>query len=150
MQFDIEPPTYAGGMTYALPTAVSSNNMSVVLRELQTDGQLIGNYSLLCAYTSEMGSINQHSTKDAKSRDPAWQPCVMSGLSGVIPTHYCPGIGHKRILAMTLPPSNTETRGLSVTHVRVQVYSHYATGTQVPTLRDISLYDWSGKVESCV
>eukprot|EP00041_Stephanoeca_diplocostata_P031425 m.978381 g.978381 ORF g.978381 m.978381 type:complete len:539 (+) comp23956_c1_seq20:62-1678(+) len=140
-----------GGMTFALPAPAVSSNISIVLRELQTEGQLIGNYSLMCAYASTAPTTKQLVGQEAAVTDPAWEPCVMGGLSGVMPTKYFPGIGHKRILVLTAPQSNSDTGSQrSLTHVRVQVYSHFATGTQVPTLRDISLYDWMGKVESCV
>jgi len=117
-----------GTMTFSLPSATSSSNISLVLREDQRDGQLIGNYTLDCL----------------SSGSSSFAPCLQIGLSDVIPRDLFPGIGHKRILVLSQNASQ------SLTAVRLVVQSHFATGTQVPTLRDISLYDWSGGVEACV
>ena len=99
----------------------------MVLEEDLTDGQLIGNYSLLCK----------------ASRADSWQTCPMGELSGAIESTIYPGIGHKRILMLALdaPPQG----------IRVVVHSDFATGLQIPALARIALHNWSdGGVQSCV
>lgn len=59
------------------------------------------------------------------------------------------GVGHKRILVLDL--SKTEDARSSVVAVGVTVHAHFATGDQVPKLRDVVLYDWSDtSVMACV
>jgi hypothetical protein len=113
--------------------AAAAVNLSVVLREDQTTGQLIGNYSLECRTSS------------------GWSPCPPGTLSDTISkcqpqeNGVCgyTGVGHKRILVV-----GALLDGLS--GVRVVVHSHFAVGAQTPTLRDLSIFDWSGSIESCV
>ena len=54
------------------------------------------------------------------------------------------GIGHKRILLLNVKDSK------QLAAIRMTVVSHYAHGPQLPTLRDVALYDWGGSVEDCV
>jgi hypothetical protein len=57
--------------------------------------------------------------------------------------HRYVGVGHKRILMLAEPTP--------LSAVRVQVHSHFAMPGQTPTLRDITLYDWTGStIERCV
>ena len=133
---------------------VHASNISLVVREDQTEGQLIGNYSLQCAHAAASNggvawsrkptSNPQHgvASMDVSERLLVFSACAMGSLSGVIPAGLVAGIGHKRILM--LAPS-TPLHG-----VRVVVDTHFSTGVQVPALRDIALYDWGGKVMSCV
>eukprot|EP00040_Diaphanoeca_grandis_P029076 m.169306 g.169306 ORF g.169306 m.169306 type:complete len:509 (-) comp31560_c7_seq1:37-1563(-) len=108
-------------------------NMSVVIREDQTQGQLIGGYNLECQWSND----TTH-----------WSLCPMIGLTGVIPKDpMMVGVGHKSIVVMGPPTSPART----LTSVRVNVTSHYATGAQVPALRDVALYDWaSADIMACV
>jgi alpha-L-fucosidase len=112
-----------GIIEWLLPVGVNvagqGGNFSLVLEEDLTDGQLIGNYSLLC----------QGSHADS------WQPCPMGELSGAIESMLFPGIGHKRILILAL---DAPLRG-----IRVVIASNFAFGSQIPTLRKITLHDWS-------
>ena len=113
-----------GEISWRLPTAVSSANISLVIREDQTAGQLIGNYSLSCNHAG------------------AWTPCALGALPGVIPGTLAAGVGHKRILL--LAPA------APLLGVRLTVRSHFATAGQAPALRDMALYDWGGAVARCV
>ena len=113
-----------GEISWRLPTAVSSTNMSLVIREDQTDGQLIGNYSLSCNHAG------------------AWTPCALGALPGVIPGTLAAGVGHKRVL-MLAPAA-------PLLGVRLTVRSHFATAGQAPALRDMALYDWGGATARCV
>ena len=114
-------------IAWKLPAPVAlGSNVSIVLREDQRAGQLVGEYSLWCGASL----------------------CEMSALAGnVIPAYHDvarrsqTGIGHKRILLMA-PTAAFDT-------ITLKVASHYAVAGQTPTLRDISLFDWGGKVESC-
>ena len=108
---------------------VASGNLSLVVREDQTAGQLIGDYDLECT----------------GGGDGAWEPCVLAALPGVIPATPNAGVGHKRVLLLGPLASGQPIAGL-----RMIVSSHYATGAQIPTLRDMALYDWSGDAEECV
>jgi|TARA_B110000902_G_C13760911_1_gene380555 hypothetical protein len=54
------------------------------------------------------------------------------------------GVGHKRILLLNV------AGGKLLAAIRMKVVSHYAVGTQLPTLRDLALFDWGGNVEHCV
>jgi hypothetical protein len=118
-----------GAMTFTLPAPTTSTNFSLVLREDQREGQLIGNFSLECQFNSSAS---------------AFLPCESIGLANVIPKQLGAGVGHKRIFVLGQPA------GSRLFAIRLWVQSHYATGAQVPTLRDMSLYNWGGKVESCV
>ena len=118
-------------ITWKLPSPISGN-VSIVIREDQRAGQLIGEYSLWCGGSHGMS------------------PCEMAtlGPGSVIPAyHSAPrrtqnGIGHKRILLMALvDPVDTITLKIEVS---------YAVAGQIPALRDISLFDWGGKVRACV
>lgn len=120
-----------GTITWALPAALTrktSANMSIVLREDQRDGQLINQFHLEC--------------KDTTATD--FSPCSMGELTKVIPSNMpATGIGHKRILMLA--------NQASLAALRVVVDSSFAQQhAQVPRLRDIVLYDWSGVVEACV
>jgi hypothetical protein len=113
-----------GVIEWLLPgagVAAKGGNYSLVLEEDLTAGQLIGSYSLHCL-AAGAGS---------------WRPCAMGAISGAIESAAVPGIGHKRILMLAL---TAPLQGL-----RVVVRSNFATGTQIPALRSISLYDWSGR-----
>ena len=101
--------------------------MSIVIREDQRSGQLIGEYNFWCG-----GSL-----------------CEMATLGpDVIPAYSSAsqrmqnGIGHKRIL-MIAP-----TRAFAT--ITLKIKTHYASVGQTPALRDISLFDWGGKVRLCV
>jgi alpha-L-fucosidase len=113
-----------GIIHWMLPTGVvaKGGNYSLVLEEDLRNGQLIGNYSLMCC-ASDSGE--------------SWQPCPMGSLSDAIASTLFPGIGHKRILMLAL---DAPLRG-----IRVMVTSHFATGAQIPTLRRIALHNWSDK-----
>ena len=112
-----------GIIEWLLPVGVNvaaqGGNFSLVLEEDLTNGQLIGNYSLLCQ--------TLHGS--------SWQPCPMGELSGAIDSELFPGIGHKRILILAL--------GAPLRGIRVVVQSNFASGLQIPTLRKIALHDWS-------
>ena len=106
---------------------LAATNVSIVLREELSAGQLIGNFSLACR----------------EAGDDAWAPCAMGSLGdGVIPAIPGPGIGHKRILLIA-------PRG-ALTGIQLRVDSHFADAGQRPTLRSIELFDWGGDVEVCV
>jgi hypothetical protein len=119
-------------------SAAAAQNLSVVVREDQTMGQLINAWSLECRATA--------ATADQ------WGPCPVGSLSGSIPKCtpspesggpcVYTGIGHKRIVVIGAAPA-------SLSGVRVVVHSHFATGTQVPTVRDVELFDFS-QTKSCV
>ncbi len=120
----------------------SSANMSLVLREELKDGQLIGNFSLECLYL--------HGESPSTLNDDTWTSCKLLSMTGVIPsTPLAAGIGHKRIF-MIGADSNKEAVTSKLAGIRVVVASHYATGMQSPSLRDMALYDWSGSIETCV
>lgn len=125
----MEPPTtFAKPLPWG-PTA----NFSLVLQEDQTSGQLIGNFSLECLGSADTTAL------------PTWTPCPMLSLGTTIPAPPVgPGVGHKRILLL----GGGELA--SVSAIRLVVGSHFATGEQLPALRGLTLYDWSGSVESCV
>jgi alpha-L-fucosidase len=127
------------------PTGAPCENCSLVLMEDLSQGQLIGNYSLLCQ--------NECAAEDAACRaglEP-WKPCEMGALhldggAAAQPTigkGMVAGVGHKRILMLA-------AIGPPLLGLRVEVRSHFATGGQVPALRSMALYDWGGAVESCV
>eukprot|EP01065_Artemidia_motanka_P006266 TRINITY_DN1307_c0_g1_i2.p2 TRINITY_DN1307_c0_g1~~TRINITY_DN1307_c0_g1_i2.p2 ORF type:complete len:379 (+),score=116.78 TRINITY_DN1307_c0_g1_i2:522-1658(+) len=119
------PMSASGTMDWELKAPVTSTNVSVVLMEDQSKGQLISNFSL-----------------DCRSAAGDWKPCAMGSLPGVIPTCSeggCVGIGHKRVLMLA--------QGASA--LRLNVHSHFAVSGQVPTLRSAALFDW-GAAESCV
>ena len=52
------------------------------------------------------------------------------------------GVGHKRILMIQVSEP--------LLGIRLMVESHFATGVQIPALRDMALFDWSGEIEDCV
>ncbi len=122
----------AGRITWVLSaTAIekTSVNMSVVIREDQSDGQLIDRFHLEC----KNGSVTSK-----------FAPCSMGELAAVIPASMpSVGIGHKRILMLA------DHVGLAA--LRVVVDTSFAQhGGQNPRVRDMALYDWSGAVEACV
>ena len=120
-------------ITWAVPHSTKRcSNCSLVLREDQTRGQLIG------AFTLECNALHAPATD--------WTACTMGTLANVITAdaNSMVGIGHKRILLLNVKDSK------QLTAIRMTVVSHYATGTQLPTLRDVALYDWGGSVEDCV
>ena len=106
-----------------------NSNISIVLREDQRAGQLIGEYSLWCgASLCEMVTLGPGN--------------VIPAYAGSAAQRTQNGIGHKRILLMA------PTKAFDV--ITLKIKTHYAVGGQTPALRDISLYDWGGKVRSCV
>ncbi|CAE7233501.1 FUC1 [Symbiodinium natans] len=121
---DALPMDVNGFIEWSFPV-VTSKNVSIVLREDQHDGQLIGDYLLEC--------------RNASSQ--AFEICRMGAIEHVIPSEPYAGIGHKRIL-MLAPEVPFDA-------LRLVVWSHYAVGMQVPTLRDIELFDWT-RVEHCL
>eukprot|EP01062_Namystynia_karyoxenos_P019965 TRINITY_DN1754_c0_g1_i4.p1 TRINITY_DN1754_c0_g1~~TRINITY_DN1754_c0_g1_i4.p1 ORF type:complete len:492 (+),score=146.75 TRINITY_DN1754_c0_g1_i4:81-1556(+) len=121
-----------GAAEWVLPAPVSSANVSLVIEEDLTQGQLIGNYSFQCAPPS--GAALQ------------WAPCTLGSMSGVIPAcagGVCTGVGHKRILMLL------QEGGDLLGAVRVQLHSHFADPGQAPALRSMALYDWDGAVFDC-
>ena len=117
-------------ITWKLPEPIGGgvvNNVSIIIREDQRAGQLIGEYSLWCGEsmcemaTLERGVIPAYSSASQRTQN---------------------GIGHKRILLMA-PTSSFDT-------ITLKIKTHYATAGQTPALRDIRLFDWGGKVRSCV
>jgi len=124
------------GIEFPVMPASATQNLSVVVREDQTSGQLIANFSLECKSTAAG----------------PWVGCPPGSLSGAIPFCHAAGsssacmyvgMGHKRVLVLgTLP------NGLA--GIRIVVHSHFATGDQIPTVRDLEMFDWSGPTESCV
>ena len=123
-------------ITWTLPAATTTvggcTNCSLVVREDQTRGQLIGAYTLQCRAVG------------AASTD--WSACTMGSLGTVIRSDAAAltGVGHKRILLLNV------AGGKLLAAIRMKVVSHYAVGTQLPTLRDLALFDWGGNVEHCV
>jgi hypothetical protein len=115
---------------FEIGVPVKGTNISVVLREDQTHGQLIGNYSLHCGSATVLTA------------------CSMGSMLDVIPAFQYDsdqlqtGIGHKRILMISQErPFDT---------LVLKIWSHFAAFDQRPALRGISLYDWGGKVMACV
>ena len=122
------PMNQAGVIEWTLPpTGAACHNCSLVLEEDLTEGQLIGDYSLLCRVGA--GS---------------WKPCDLGSLSTdgtpAIPAKLVAGIGHKRILMLKL--------GSPLLGLRLVVATHFATAGQVPQLRQAVLYDWAA-AEGC-
>eukprot|EP00937_MAST-01D_sp_MAST-1D-sp2_P000022 g22.t1 len=111
-----------GAAVWRFPTggAVASRNITVVLREDQRDGQLIGRWSLDCQ--QEGGG--------------AWAACHAADE----------GIGHKRIVNVVLGEGAV---GTAVGAMRLNVLSDYAMPGQVPRLRGLDVYDWASKTH-CV
>ena len=129
---------------------IQSHNVSLVIREDQRQGQLIGNYSLECGYGSASASADSTGALQAATQ---WQACPMGSLDEhVISSKLYPGVGHKRILLLAPYAGNqTSDRDTLVWRaLRFVVKSHFATGSQIPALRDMVLYDWSGDIEQCV
>ena len=112
-------------ITFNFPSdkSVQSTNISIILMEDLTHGQLINDFTLECLVN---GSAS-------------WNACPMGTLANVIPRIPGPGIGHKRILMMT-PPSNA-----TLTGVRLALQHALASPVEdaVPTLRSMQLYDWN-------
>lgn len=135
MRMDASSGILVPAVEFPALSAAAAVNLSVVLREDQTQGQLIGNYSLECR----------------PAAGGSYSPCPPGTLSGAISEcqlgadGVCQfvGVGHKRILVLGALPA-----GLS--GVRVVVRSHFAVGAQEPALRDLEIFDWSGAIESCV
>ena len=119
--------------------AGTCSNCSLVIREDQTAGQLIGNYSLQCQHMCDDNCPQQ-----SKIEAGPWEPCEMGELPGVISnTTQLEGVGHKRIFMLNV--------GAPLVAIRLAVSSHYATGKQTPGLRDFALYDWGAPdVQACV
>eukprot|EP00658_Telonema_sp_P-2_P054327 TRINITY_DN43213_c0_g1_i1.p2 TRINITY_DN43213_c0_g1~~TRINITY_DN43213_c0_g1_i1.p2 ORF type:complete len:579 (-),score=102.30 TRINITY_DN43213_c0_g1_i1:283-2019(-) len=125
-----------GKIIWRLDGSITSNNVSIVLREDQTHGQLVGNYSLFCSHSS--------SQPDSRTEP----HCEMGNLPGVIPSYQYPdqrlqtGIGHKRILMIA------QKTGESFDTITLHVYSHFAGGSLVqPSLRDIRIFDWTNTTD---
>ena len=106
------------------------SNCSLVLREDQRQGQLIGKYAIECRAVG------------AAAED--FSACAMGSLANVIEGTALEGVGHKRILLLSV------AGGAQLAAIRVNISTHYAVGAQRPTLRDIAVFDWGGAVESCV
>lgn len=136
MKMDAATGVLEPALEFSTLTPAQAQNLSLVIREDQTSGQLINSYSFECR---------------ASSSGDDWTPCPGGSLSGSIPTCAASpngpcvyvGVGHKRILVL-----GAVTTGLSA--IRVVVHSHFATVTQSPAVRDIELFDWSGPVRQCV
>jgi hypothetical protein len=117
-------------------------NVTVVMVENLKDGQLIGNYSLECRRRSS-GSEDGAETKKEEA---VWRPCPILSLSGVMGLGKSPSIGHKRILSVGTGPARDNDDALEFDGFRVVVESHYATGTQIPRLTSVDVYDWSSEI----
>jgi hypothetical protein len=117
-------------------------NCSLVIREDQTHGQLIGNYTLQCQHMC--GTAEAPCRNEEHAGSGPWEPCEMGSLPGVISNEtQLTGVGHKRILMLDV--------GAPLVAIRLAVQSHYATGEKVPGLRDLAMYDWGApEVEACV
>ena len=103
-------------ITWKLPGPVgggfASNNVSIVIREDQRAGQLIGEYSLWCG-----GSLCEMATLG---------PSVIPAYSSAS-QRMQNGIGHKRILMMA-PTSSFDT-------ITLKIKTHYATaGSSKPSI----------------
>ena len=118
----------AGEITWKLGAPIRASNVSIVMREDQRAGQLIGRYTLWCGESlCDMASLEPDNTI------PAYHS---------VPDRTQTGIGHKRILLMT--PASTFSA------ITLRIETHYAVAGQIPALRDIALFDWGGKVRACV
>ena len=105
-----------GTISWELPAnAGTCGNCSLVIREDQTQGQLIGNYTLQCQHEcrsrhrsrSESDDVDDDVACTARTasgrRAEPWGACEMGGLSGVIPNASAlTGVGHKRILMLVV------------------------------------------------
>ena len=135
----LEMNTTTHQITWQLPSPIDAfQNLSIVLREDQSAGQLIGNYSLWCgAVPCRMGSLGVHGDVI-----PAYQYPANNGSS--IPVGLQSGIGHKRILLLHHP---TEFDRISL-----QIHTQFQSSIpgQQPALRDIRLFDWGGEVTDCI
>jgi alpha-L-fucosidase len=122
----------SGVIEWLLPgagVATKGGNFSLVLEEDLTNGQLIGDYSLLCRSAAAVPGTGTAAT------GASWHPCPMGSLSGAIESTLYPGIGHKRILLLALV--------VPLDGLRLLVRSNFATGAQIPTLRRMALHHWS-------
>ena len=117
-------------------------NVTVVMVENLKDGQLIGNYSLECRRRSS-DSVDGAETKKEEA---VWRPCPILSLSGAMGLGKSPSIGHKRILSVGTGPARDNDDALEFDGFRVVVESHYATGTQIPRLTSVDVYDWSSEI----
>ena len=103
-------------------------NLSVVLMEDQSSGQLINSWSLECKLATSGAS-------------PVYVPCHVNDT----------GIGHKRIINVVLPsPSpNTAAVAPAMTGMRLVIHSHFAVQGQTPRARSLEVYDWASRM-NCV
>ena len=133
----LEMNTTTQKIEWQLPSTIGApKNISIVLREDQTAGQLVGNYSLWCgAVPCKMGSLGVNG-----SIIPAYQYPPNGSL---IPFGLQSGIGHKRILLLQ---HSTDFDSITL-KIETQFKSR---GGKQPALRDIFLFDWGGKVTQCV
>ena len=106
-----------------------TGNYTFFVREDISHGQLINSFEIHC----KIGGENE------------WDICPLSELGeGVIEGYpLSVGIGHKRVFHLVTGV------GVEIEGVRVVVKDHYATESEVPTLRDIVFYDWND-VADCV
>lgn len=111
--------------------ATNSTNISVILREDLTQGQLIDKFTLECCVTN----ASEHTPCST------WIACPMGSIPGVISAVPTPGIGHKRIY-LVAPEKGVTTGGM-----RVNITSRFNSSntSAVPALLSVQLFDWSGK-----
>ena len=136
-----------GFISWQLPMkAKACQNCSLVIREDQRNGQLIGNYTLECQSECDHATADNACSRHATARTgwaKPWSACKMGSLPGAISKQsLLQGVGHKRILMLDV--------GAPLVGIRLAIHSTFATVDQVPTLRDMELYDWGGDVERCV
>ena len=114
--------------------ATTGGNYSLVLEEDLTNGQLIGNYSLLCRAAA--AATIAATADNAES----WVSCPMGSLSGAISSTLFPGIGHKRILMLALDSS--------LHGIRVVIHDNFATGAC--GYNRPCAHHYIGKYQSCM
>jgi hypothetical protein len=146
--------TGGGTMEWLFPDGpLNSSNMSLVLMEDQTAGQLVNEWSLDCLSAPAAGpapadggadnsadSSVDGSTGISQRSSPVYSPCTFAALQKrVIPATPGPGVGHKRILRL----ENTERA--QITGMRMNVHSHFAQPGQTPVLRSVQVFDWETK-----
>ena len=132
----------SGAIEWLLPpTGAPCENCSLVLMEDITQGQLIGNFSLLCQNECRAGE----GFPECVGGEEPWEPCALGSLDTDGPTisneTRLSSIGNKRILMLSV--------GSPLLALRVVVTSNFAMVGQVPKLRAAELYDFGGVVESC-
>ena len=121
-------------------------NLSVVLMEDQSAGQLINSWSLECKLTTSGGT-------GTSPASPVYVPCHNDDT----------GIGHKRIINVILPSASADTAASvaaaapaaaavaapAMTGMRLVIHSHFAVQGQTPRARSLEVYDWASRM-NCV